>query len=90
METLTTKNYNNLRIPPQNIDSEKALLGSIMLRSDIIFDIMDIISAECFYSEKHRLVFNAMMDLFSKKEPIDLLTLSAKLKCHAPTSKDSL
>ncbi|MCK4387042.1 MAG: replicative DNA helicase [Candidatus Pacebacteria bacterium] len=70
----------NLRIPPQNIDSEQALLGSIMLRPELFFDILDIISEECFYAEKHRLVFKAMQDLFSKKEPIDLLTLSSYLK----------
>ncbi|MFH0846209.1 MAG: replicative DNA helicase [Patescibacteria group bacterium] len=71
---------NGLRIPPQNIDSEKALLGSIMLRPEVAYDILDIISSECFYSERHRIIFNAMMDLFGKKEPIDLLTLSTKLK----------
>lgn len=69
-----------LRIPPQNIDSEKAFLGSIMLKPESIYDIMDIVDADSFYSEKHRVVFKAMMDLFSKSEPIDLLSLSARLK----------
>ncbi len=84
MQTITD-NYiptSGLRVPPQNVDSEKALLGSIMLRSEVIFDILDIISDECFYSEKHRLIYRAMIDLFSKKEPIDLLTLATKLKEH--------
>jgi len=70
----------NLRIPPQNSDSEKALLGSIMLRPEVIYDVLDIISDDCFYSEKHRIVFKAMTDLFAKKEPVDLLTLSSHLK----------
>ena len=74
------KSNPNLRIPPQNTDSEKALLGSIMLRPEVFYDILDIISDDCFYSEKHRLVFGAMTDLFAKKEPIDLLTLSSLLK----------
>ncbi len=84
MQTITD-NYitsSGLRVPPQNTDSEKALLGSIMLRSEVLFDIVDVISDDCFYSEKHRLIFRAMMDLFSKKEPIDLLTLATKLKEH--------
>ena len=81
METIGNTS-SNLRIPPQNLDSEKALLGSIMLKPEVVFDILDIISADCFYSEKHRLIFTAMMDLFSKKEPIDLLTLSSFLKEH--------
>jgi replicative DNA helicase len=51
-----------------------------MLRSESIEEIMDIIRPESFYSEKHRLIFRAMTDLFSKNEPIDLLTLSSRLK----------
>ena len=74
------RNANQIRVPPQNIESERALLGSIMLRSESIEEIMDIIRPESFYSEKHRLIFRAMTDLFSKNEPIDLLTLSSRLK----------
>ncbi|MEA2112813.1 MAG: replicative DNA helicase [Patescibacteria group bacterium] len=74
------KNKPNLRVPPQNSDSEKALLGSIMLRPEVMYDVLDIISEDCFYSEKHRIVFKAMMDLFAKKDPVDLLTLSSQLK----------
>lgn len=69
----------NTRIPPNNIDSERALLGSIMLRPEAIHDIMDIIRPDAFYSEKHRLIFQSMSELFQKSEPIDLLTLSARL-----------
>lgn len=69
-----------LRVPPHNIDSEKALLGSIMLKPDVVYNIMDIVRAEAFYVEKHRIIFKAMMDLFGKREPIDLLSLSARLK----------
>ncbi len=67
------------RIPPNNIDSERALLGSIMLRPEAIHEIMDIIKADAFYAEKHRIIFTAMGELFAKNEPIDLLTLSARL-----------
>ena len=69
-----------LRIPPQNIDGEKALLGSIMLKPDVFHDIVDIIFAESFYSERHRKIFRAMMDLYTKNQPIDLLSLSSRLK----------
>lgn len=68
-----------LRIPPQNIDSEKALLGSIMLRPDAIYEIVETIEAEDFYAEKHRIIFQTMITLLSKNDPIDLLSLSAKL-----------
>ena len=70
----------SVRIPPQNIESEKALLGSIMLRPDSINDILDFVSADSFYSGKHRLLFRTMLELSSKGDPIDLLTVSTKLK----------
>lgn len=68
------------RIPPQNLDAEKALLGSIMLKPDVIHDIADTISADSFYSEKHRIIFDTMMDLASKATPIDLLSVTSRLK----------
>ena len=73
-------NPQGLRMPPQDIDSEKALLGSVMLKADSLFEIMDFINPDCFYAEKHRIVFKSMLELFSKKDPIDILTLSNKLK----------
>ncbi len=57
-----------------------ALLGSIMLRPEAMYEIIDIISVDSFYSEKHRIVFETMMDLFTKRQPIDMLSVSAKLK----------
>jgi replicative DNA helicase len=70
----------NIRIPPQNIESEKALLGSIMLRPEALAEIMDILRSEAFYADKHKTIFDAMSHLYEKREPIDLLTLSSKLK----------
>lgn len=69
-----------MRVPPQNLDAERALLGSIMLKPEAIHDIIDTVSDESMYAEKHRLIMKAMFELFSKSEPIDLLTLSGKLK----------
>jgi len=69
-----------VRVPPQNIDAERALLGAIMLKPDSLHEVSDIISADSFYVEKHRIVFRAMLDLFSKSEPIDVLSLSSRLK----------
>lgn len=69
-----------LRVPPQNIDSEKALLGSVMLKPEAMHDIIDMVKPDSFYSEKHRIIFNSMLELFEKSEPIDILSLSTKLK----------
>jgi replicative DNA helicase len=70
---------NNLRIPPQSIPSEQAVLGSIMLRKDAIHEVEAIITPDSFYVDKHRIIFRAMLDLASKNAPIDLLSLSTKL-----------
>ncbi len=69
-----------LRLPPQHLESEQALLGAIMLRSDSLYEISDVVLAESFYAEKHRLIFEAMLELQSKHEPIDLLTLAMRLE----------
>ena len=50
-----------LRVPPQSIDSEMAFLGSIMLRPEAIHDVIDIVTVEAFYAEKHRIIFQAMV-----------------------------
>ena len=80
-QTIITQTFpNRLRIPPQNLEAEMALLGSIMLRPEALFDIMDVVTPDSFYSEKHRVVFETMVELFAKHSPIDLLSVSTKLK----------
>ncbi|MBX4199953.1 replicative DNA helicase [Candidatus Parcubacteria bacterium] len=69
-----------IRIPPHNIDAEMALLGSIMLRPDAIYEIIDVITPISFYLDKHRIIFETMLELFAKRQPIDLLSLSSRLK----------
>ncbi|KKR32360.1 MAG: Replicative DNA helicase [Parcubacteria group bacterium GW2011_GWF2_39_8b] len=51
-----------------------------MLRPEALYDVVDIISLDSFYSEKHRIIFETMMELFTKREPIDLLSVSSRLK----------
>ncbi len=74
------KKSNPIRIPPHNIEAEKALLGSVMLKGEVLFEIADTINANSFYLEKHKIIFETMMDLFTKRHPTDLLTVSARLK----------
>lgn len=70
----------SMRIPPQNLEAEKALLGALMLRKEAIYDIEDLVTPETFYSDKHRIVFQAILKLHTKSEPVDLLSLSTKLE----------
>ncbi|KKT31224.1 MAG: Replicative DNA helicase [Parcubacteria group bacterium GW2011_GWA1_44_13] len=80
--TITTRQFktHELRIPPQNIETEKALLGSLMLRPDGMYDVADMVTRETFYVDKHRMLFDAMLELHTRHEPIDLLSVSTRLK----------
>lgn len=68
-----------MRIPPQSIVSEQAVLGSLMLRKDGMAEVEELITPDSFYVEKHKKIFQAMLDLYLKNEPIDMLSLSTKL-----------
>lgn len=80
MGLMAVNNKNNLRLPPQNIDAEKAVLGSIMLRPGAIHEISDIINIDSFYASKHGVIYKTMLELSSKGEPIDILSVSHKLE----------
>lgn len=73
------KKEKGLRMPPHNSESEKALLGALMIRSDAMLESADILSPDAFYSEKHRVIYRAMLSLFGKSEPIDVESVRAKL-----------
>lgn len=68
------------RIPPQDLDTERALLGAVMLNPGAMYEIADIVHPDSFYASKHRTIFDAMLALYGKGEPIDLVSVSAKLK----------
>ena len=79
MALMVKQKKNEIRIPPQSVESEKAVLGSIMLRKDAMHEVEDVLTPDSFYAEKHKIIFQAMLDLSLKNEPIDMLSLSAKL-----------
>lgn len=78
--TSIESNKSGLRIPPHSLDAEMALLGSVMLRPDAIYDVLDIVTPLSFYFEKHKVIFETMLELFGKHQPIDILSLSSRLK----------
>ena len=71
--------HDPLRIPPQNIDAERALLGSVLLNANAMFEIADAVRVDAFYSGNHRVVFDAMLSLHSRGESIDIVTVSNRL-----------
>ncbi len=68
------------RVPPQANDAEVAVLGAMMLDVEAIGAGAELLSPESFYRESHRKMFRAIMDLFSKSEAVDLVTLTEELK----------
>jgi replicative DNA helicase len=68
------------RVPPQSLESERALLGALLLKPDAIHDVLDTIYPSSFYAEKHRLIFGVMSELAQRSEPIDLLSLSERMQ----------
>ena len=69
-----------LRTPPQNVEAEKALLGAIILKPDVMHDVSVTVFPESFYADKHRNIFSAITQIFSKGDPIDLVSVVTKLK----------
>ena len=68
------------RIPPQATDLEEVVLGALMLEKEAVNEVIDILSPEAFYLDKHQKIFAAIKSLFGKSEPIDILTVTNELK----------
>ena len=71
------------KIPPQSIDAEASLLGSILLDADALVRVADQITADDFYDQRHGLIYKAILSLFEKRKPVDVLTLSNQLEGSA-------
>ncbi len=69
-----------MKIPPHNLEAEQAIIGSVMVKPDAINEVMDIVSAESFYSDKHKRIWETILELHQKGEPLDVLSLSNRLK----------
>jgi replicative DNA helicase len=70
----------DLKLPPQNIDAEKSVLGALMLDKDAIIRVANLIRLGDFYKDIHNLIYETMLDLYEKREPIDVLSLSNRLE----------
>ncbi|MDF2524007.1 MAG: replicative helicase, partial [Clostridiales bacterium] len=68
------------RIPPQSDEAEQSVLGSMLLDKDAIPTVTEILKRDDFYRENHKEIFEALLDLFERAEPIDLITISERLK----------
>lgn len=68
------------KLPPQAVELEIAVLGALMLEKGPVNDVIDILTAESFYKESHQKIYAAIIELFGASEPIDILTVTQKLR----------
>lgn len=68
------------KIPPQSLDLEEVVLGAMMIDKKGVDQVIDILSPDVFYKDAHKFIFESIIELFQKSEPIDLLTVSAQLR----------
>ena len=82
----TTKKT-GLKLPPQNIEAEQTVLGAVLIDKNAIFRVADILIPDDFYSPQHGRIFEAILSLYEKHQPIDVLSLTTHLK-ERETLKD--
>lgn len=75
-ESMTQKAHG---VPPHSLDAERSVLGSLLIDKDSIIKISDFLLADDFYHDAHKMTYQAMMDLYDKRSPIDLITLTSLL-----------
>jgi replicative DNA helicase len=68
------------KVPPQNLEAEQAVLGGILLQNSILFNLVDLVGEDDFYSPAHRLIYQAILDLSRQNAPIDLVSLAEGLR----------
>jgi len=69
-----------LKVPPQNLEAEQSVLGGILLENAAINPVLELMTGSDFYSDAHRKIFAAFLELSDRNQPIDLITLSNHLR----------
>ncbi len=70
------------RIPPQSLEAEQSVLGSMLIDKEIVPVVMEILKPEDFYRPDHKEIYDVIIELFDRAQPIDLITVSERLKLH--------
>lgn len=79
MTAFPDKQISIAKLPPQNLEAEQSVLGATLLDQNAIIKIADLITPEDFYKDIHQLIYQSMLELFEKRQPIDILSLSNQL-----------
>ena len=77
---MATKEIPAGKVPPQNLDAEMSLLGAVLIDEEVLADVSEHVTKNDFYDKRHAVVYDAMMRLYEKHKPVDLLTLTEELK----------
>lgn len=68
------------KVQPQAVELEEAVLGALMLDKEALIDVLDVLRPESFYKDDHKKIYEAILSLFEKSEPIDILTVTQRLR----------
>src|SRR4051794_5716230 len=68
------------RLPPQSIEAEQSVLGSILIDRDAVIEVAEFLKADDFYRQAHGKVYAVILDLFERREPIDIVTVAESLE----------
>ncbi|MBU2572492.1 MAG: replicative DNA helicase [Elusimicrobia bacterium] len=69
-----------IKVPPHSIEAEMAVLGAMLIEKELIDTVSEIVQAKHFYSDIHRRIFEAIIDLYNRNQPVDIVTLTDELK----------
>lgn len=83
VDKTTIINLEKGKLPPQALDLEEAVLGAMMIDKKGVDEVIDILQPDAFYKDAHKHIFEAIVQLFTDTQPVDLLTVSAQLKKNA-------
>ncbi len=86
-EEETHSNKDGGRVPPYDEVAEKSVLGAVIIDNDVLPDVLSILKPRDFYEKRHGIIYEAIVDLYDKHKPIDLLTLTTELKSKKKLSE---
>ena len=75
------------KIPPNDIEAEQAVLGSMLVDKDAVFEAMEVLKEDDFYREDHKSIYSAISTLCSRGEPIDIITVKSELELQGKLEK---
>lgn len=76
-----------LKVPPHDLEAEKSVLGAVLIDPSSVSSVIEILHEDHFYAEEHQLIFSAMLSLFERHQPIDVVTIKAELKTKGTLKK---